>query len=142
MFESIKSWFEAMNEHSEHFDHKDEEAVHVALASLLYHIISVDNLQSDKEKHLFSSILREEFNLNSEQVISLYDQVKTLETDFHQDLATISEHLVKNPHLKMSFMEKLIHLMSVDGITEKELVIFNDAIKVVFPEIPNADDNF
>jgi uncharacterized tellurite resistance protein B-like protein len=142
MFESIKHWFEAMNEHSELFDHKDEEAVHIALASLLYHIISVDNLQSDKEKHLFREILVDEFNLTERQIVTLYDHVKTLKTDFHQDLKTISEHLTNNPQLRKSFMEKLIHLMSIDGVTDKELTIFNDAIKVVFPELKGSGEGF
>ena len=131
-----------MNEHSELFDHKDEEAVHVALASLLYHIISVDKLESDKEKHHFSSILKEEFNLTGAQVVSLYEQVKTLKTDFHEDLKTISEHLTNNPHLRMSFMEKLIHLMSIDGVSDNELAIFNDALNVVFPELQEVRSEF
>lgn len=131
-----------MDEHSELFDHTDEEAVHIALASLLYHIVSADKLESDKEKHLFSDILKEEFNLTSQQVIMLYDYARTLKTDFHEDLKTISEHLMKKPQLRMSFMEKLIHLMSLDGVSEKELVIFNDTIKVVFPELNNARSEF
>jgi len=135
MFESVRMWFKKLGEETHLFEHTEDETIHVSLASLLYHIISADNLESNKEKQVFSDILQKEFHLNEEQIGMLYQNVKTLQTDFHDDLKTINEHLIQNPHLRMIFMQKLIHLMSLDGVTDNELDIFHDAMVVVFPEL-------
>ena len=140
MFESVRKWLDSLEEQSKLFDHAEDEAIHIALASLLYHIISVDNLTSEKEKHKFSQILNDEFNLKPEQIASLYSYVKTLQTDIHDDLKTIKEHLKENPHIRMTLMQKLIHLMSLDGVTDGELDIFHDAMTVVFPELVDKSE--
>ncbi len=139
MFESLKTWLDSLEKESKLFNHADEESIHIALASLLYHIINSDNLPSEREKHKFSQILREEFGLADSQVSSLYHSVKNLKTDIHTDLKTIEEHLKDKPYLRMIFMQKLIQLISIDGVTSKEMDIFYDAMKVVFPEL--SDDN-
>ncbi len=107
----------------------------MALAHLLYHIISIDNLESDREKIKFSQIMKDEFDLNHDQVSHLYHYVESLNSDFHDDLTTINAHLVDNPHLRMEFMQKLIHMMSLDGVSSAELDVFYEAMKVIFPEL-------
>ena len=44
-------------------------------------IIAIDNIESKKEKHRFSTILQTEFKLNENQIAALYSYVKTLKTD-------------------------------------------------------------
>lgn len=139
MFESLRSWFNSLDQQCQLFDNADDESIHIALASLLYHIISADKLPSEREKHKFSLILQEEFGLSNHQVLSLYQYVQTLQTDFHDDLKTIDEHLQQKPYLRMTFMQKLIQLISVDGVTNSEMDIFNDAMNVVFPELGDRD---
>lgn len=135
MFESLKHWFESVEADSKLFNHPDEETVHVALASLLFHVISSDNVVSGKEKHEFCEILSKEFALNEEQVASLYTQVKTLKSDLSTDLATVNHYLKHNPQSRMLFMKKLNHLISLNGVTSEEMKIFYEAQKVVFPEL-------
>jgi uncharacterized tellurite resistance protein B-like protein len=135
MFESFKKWFNSLGNVASEFNHPDDEAIHVALASLLYHIISADNLASDKEKHKFFAILHDEFELTQQQVSSLYTFVKTLNTDLRRDLDTVNHYLRENPHVRMTFMSKLNQLIAVDGVKNSELEVFYDAMKVIFPEI-------
>jgi uncharacterized tellurite resistance protein B-like protein len=135
MFESLKAWFQSVDNDSKLFIHADEEAIHVALASLLYHIISSNYGESEKEKHEFSKILIEEFELNNKQVTSLYKQVKKLKSDLTNDLETVNHYLKRNPNSRMIFMKKLNHLISLDGMTSEELEIFYNAQRVLFPEI-------
>ncbi len=145
MFESLKHWLESLSSVTDSeslFKHPDDEAIHVALASLLYHIIAVDNHESEKEKHRFSTILKTEFKLTNEQIVSLYAYVKTLKTDIRTDLNTVNHYLKDKPVLRMNLMTKLNRLMSLDGINSKELEIFNDAMHVFFPEIKDADTEF
>ncbi len=142
MLESFKKWFESYDGEVSQFNHAEDETIHVALASLLYHIISADDLASDKEKHKFSSILHEEFNLDEEQVSHLYSFVKTLQTDLRSDLNTVNLYLKEKPHLRMDFMSKLNQLIAVDGVKTNELEIFHDAMKVIFPEVAEKVDQF
>ena len=73
MFESLTHWFDTLKSDSKLFDHADDEVLHSALASVLYHIISADQHAGAKEKHEFERILKQEFDLNNEQVAHLYD---------------------------------------------------------------------
>jgi uncharacterized tellurite resistance protein B-like protein len=135
MFEAYKNWLKASEQPQKLFDHNDDQAIHVALAHLLYHIISIDNLESEREKSKFSQIMKDEFDLNHDQVSHLYHYVEALNSNFHDDLETINSHLVDNPHLRMEFMQKLIHMMSLDGVSNEELDVFYEAMRVIFPEL-------
>ena len=145
MFESLKHWLESVHPEPKAeslFEHPEEEVIHVALASLLYHIISVDNVESSKEKHRFASIMKSSFDLNSDQAESLYDYVKTLESDLQSDLETVNHYLKQTPSLRMELMTKLNQLMALDGINSKELEIFNQATKVYFPDVNINESEF
>lgn len=142
MLESFKKWFESFDGEASQFKHTEDETVHVALASLLYHIISIDDLASDREKHKFSSILHEEFNITDEQAVHLYSFVKTLNTDLRSDLNTVNLYLKENPHLRMTFMSKLNQLIAIDGVKTSELEIFYDAMRVIFPEVAEKNTQF
>ena len=135
MFESLKHWFESLGKESKLFNHPDDEAVHIALASLLHHIISADNLESDKEMHKFSSILKEEFDLNEDQVNHLYQHTKATSGDLKSDLQTINEYLKDNPRLRMHFMEKINQLIDIDQVKDSELDVFYETMHVIFPNI-------
>ena len=135
MFESLKHWFDSLGKESKLFNHPEDEAVHIALASLLHHIISADNLEREKEKHKFSSILKDEFDLNENQINHLYEHTKATSSDLKSDLQVINEHLKDNPKLRMHFMEKINQLIDIDQVKESELDVFYETMHVVFPEI-------
>ncbi len=135
MFESIKHWFESTKNDSHLFDHGDQEAVHLALASVLHHTINANHHESKKELADFKHILKQEFDLSDEQVEYLHKTVESANSDFNQDLKTINQHLIDNPMVKKQFMEKLIHLISIDGVLDDELNDFYKALHVIFPEI-------
>ena len=137
MFESLKHWFENLP-HADHlFEHPEVEKIHVALASVLYHIITADQLASHNEMKKFQEILTNEFNMTSDQISTLYGYVKTLKSDLKTDLKTVEEYLKQNPALRMRFMGKLNQLICVDGTKNDEIEIFYDAMKVIFPEVEN-----
>jgi len=135
MFESLTHWFDSLEKESRLFNNAEEEALHSALASVLYHIISADNRVVSREKHNFATILKQECGLDDEQVSHLYEAAKASTSDPHTDLQTVSYYLKDNPGLRMSFMNKLNQLVDIDGIKDGELEIFYDALHLVFPEI-------
>ena len=137
MFESIKHWLESLDNKNSLFDHSDDESIHLALASVLYHVIQVDHRESRKELSEFSKVLRQEFALSDEQINYLHTAVESANSNFEEDLRTINEYLKDKPMVKMSFMQKLIKLISIDGVLDDELDDFNQALHVIFPEIKN-----
>jgi len=135
MFESIKHWFQATEKDSHLFDHGDDEALHLALASVLHHTINANHHESRKEVSNFKEILQDEFNLSEDQANYLHKSVESANSDFDNDLKVINEHFKDNPMVKKLFMEKLIHLISIDGVLEDEMNDFYQALHVIFPEI-------
>ncbi|MCK5662918.1 MAG: TerB family tellurite resistance protein [Thiotrichaceae bacterium] len=135
MFESLTHWFESLEKESKLFNDPEDEALHSALASVLYHMISTDNHVADKEKHKFVSILKQEFDLEDDQVNHLYLAAKSSTSDPHTDLETVNQHLKKNPLLRMNFMKKLNQLMDLDGVQGGELDIFYEALQLIFPDL-------
>ena len=139
MFESLTHWFDTLKNQSKLFDHRDDEILHSALASVLYHVISADQHVDAKEKHEFERILKQEFDLNDEQVDHLYRAAKGSTADLHGDLHTINFYLKHNPAVRMTFMRKLLQLVDVDGAHREELDLFYETLHEVFPEVKDLN---
>jgi len=135
MFTSLKHWLATLDKESQLFEHADSEVIHIALASLLYHIISADKVENSREKNEFKLIMTNEFKLSEQQTMALYRYVKTLKSDLKSDLLTVNYYLKDNPNLRMTLMRKLNQLIGVDGVDNEELNIFYEAMKVIFPDI-------
>jgi len=135
MFTSLKHWLATLDKEGQLFEHADSEVIHIALASLLYHIISADNVENSREKNEFKHIMANEFNLSEQQIMVLYRYVKTLKSDLKSDLLTVNDYLKDNPNLRMTLMRKLNQLISVDGVDNEELNIFYEAMTVIFPNV-------
>ena len=135
MFDSIKHWFDSLERESRLFEHSDDETLHCALASVLYHLLSADQHLGVREKHEFQRILKQEFKLNDDQVEHLYLAARGSAADFHSDLHTINFYLKHNPAVRMTFMRKLLQLIDADGVDPRELDIFYQTLHEVFPEV-------
>jgi uncharacterized tellurite resistance protein B-like protein len=135
MFESLTHWFDSLEKESKLFNDPEDEALHSALASVLYHIIDADKQVVSREKHKFATILKHEFDLNDEQIGHLYQAAKSSTSNPHADLQTVNHYLKQNPALRMNFMDKLNQLVDIDGVQDCELDIFYEALHLVFPEI-------
>lgn len=134
MFESVKAWLNAEHPHS--FKNHDDVRLHAALASLLFHIMDADHRRTTKEKHLFTEIMCEEFDLTPAQSDELYARAKTLQSDLKTDLDTVASFLKDTPTIRMGFMQKLNHMIHIDGVQTEELALFYQAMAAVFPDIP------
>ncbi len=135
MFNSLKHWLATLDDESQLFEHADSEVIHVALASVLYHIIRADKVEDSREVHQFELIMQNEFSLSDQQIKSLFTHVKNLKSDLKSDLLTVNEYLKNNPNLRMTFMSKLNQLIDVDGVDNEEIDIFYQAMKVIFPDV-------
>lgn len=138
MFDSLKHWFDSLKIESKLFEHADDEGLHAALASVLYHVIAADNHVDSREKHEFDRILKQEFDLDQDQVEHLYAAVKGSTADLHGDLHTINSYLKKNPVARMNFMQKLLQIVNIHGTHDGELQVFYEVLHEVFPEVKES----
>jgi uncharacterized tellurite resistance protein B-like protein len=135
MFDSLKHWFDSLAEESKLFEHPEDEVLHSALAAVLYHFVSANKQVDKREMHLFERIMKQEFDLQDNQIDHLYQAASQSTADWHSDLHTINGFLKTRPIMRMTFMKKLIQLVDVDGIQENELEAFYETLHEVFPEI-------
>lgn len=135
MFESLKHWLEEAHAQSRLFEHADDELLHVALASLLYRVISTDTVETAAEKREFSQILKHEFDLSDAQVAALHERVQSISCSLEDDLATIASHLKDKPTVRLNFMKMLSQMIAVSGVNEREMQLFYEAQQTLFPEI-------
>ena len=141
MFDTLKHWFESLTEDSKLFDHRDDEILHVALASVLYHLLSADPHGIDqRDRREFDRVMREELDLNQAQIDHLYAAARSSSADIHGDLHTIHFYLKHNPAVRMTFMRKLLQLVDVHGTHEPELALFYETLHEVFPEVKTLPD--
>ena len=143
MFESLKHWFETLKEGSHLFEHADDEALHAALASLLYQVIAADRHVGAREKREFGRILKQEFDLDAAQIDHLFESARVATGHPEEDLHIIAAHLKDKPAVRMIFMRKLMQLIDADGVQREEMVLFYSALHELFPEtdglIPGKD---
>ncbi len=135
MFESLTHWFDSLAEESKLFNDRNDETLHSALASVLYHIISADKKVVSKEKHQFARIMKQEFGLDDDQVRHLYEAAKSSSSDPQTDLHTVNHYLKQKPAVRLNFMRKLIQLVDINGTEDSELTVFYQTLHEVFPEI-------
>ena len=140
MFQSLTHWFESLAEESKLFTNNNDETLHSALASVLYHIISADKNVEVREKHQFCAILKQEFDLSDEQVDHLYRAAKSSSSDPQQDLHTVNKFLKQKPAVRLNFMRKLIRLVDIGGTHDSELALFYQTLHEVFPEIKQMSE--
>ena len=106
MFESLSHWLDALKQESRLFEHYEDEMLHSALASVLYHFINADQQVDAREKHEFERLLKQEFDLDDEQIEHLYQAAKATSADLKGDLHTLNIYLKHNPSVRMTFMRK------------------------------------
>jgi uncharacterized tellurite resistance protein B-like protein len=135
MFDSLKHWFDSLKQESLLFEHRDDEVLHSALASVLYHVISADQHVDARKKREFDRILKQELDLDDEQIDYLYRAAKASTADARGDLHTLDFYLKHNPAVRMTFMRKLLQLIDIEGVYPQELDVFFEALHEVFPEV-------
>lgn len=141
MFESLRHWLESIEDDSRLFRDAEDEALHSALASLLYHYIALDEHHSGKEKREFDRLMKQQLGLDQEQVDHLYQAAKVATSDLHDDLRTIASHLKDAPTARMRFMQQLLQLIDIHGAHSAELNLFYETLHEVFPELKDVGRN-
>ena len=112
-----------------------EKKIKRSVATLLAHIIKVDNRDIEKEAPLFCSMLGEDFGCNEEEAREFLKRIMTEEYDLDQHIDIIAQALRDDKLSKMHILEQLNHIIYSDTITEEDYKIFEKVKQKLFPEI-------
>ena len=112
-----------------------ENKIKRSVATLLAHIIKIDNRDIEKEAPLFCSMLGEDFGCNEEEAREFLKRIMTEEYDLDQHIDIIAQALKDDKLSKMHILEQLNHIIYSDTITEEDYKIFEKVKQKLFPEI-------
>lgn len=106
-----------------------------SVATLLAHIIKVDNRDVEKEIPLFCSLMGQNFECNKEEAAEFLKQAMHDDYDIDEHVEIINEALKDDKLSKMHILEQLNRIIYSDTITEVDYKIFEAIKKKLFPDI-------
>lgn len=109
-------------------DNKIKESV----ATLLAHIIKVDNRELTKEAPLFCDLLGKDFACTQEEAQSFLEDFMDREHDMDKHVAIIKEALCNDRISKFHLMEQLNHIIYSDRIKPEDYAFFEKIKKEFF----------
>jgi uncharacterized tellurite resistance protein B-like protein len=140
MFDSIKHWFESLEQRGRMFEHPENEALHVALASVFFHAVDAGEHPDARKKREFGRLLKQELGVDDDEVERLYRVARDATGSLRDDLHTVNHYLNQNQMVRLEFMRKLMQLIDVEGVEPQEMEIFFEALHEFFPEVKQLRD--
>jgi len=112
-----------------------EKKIKHSVATLLAHIIKIDQRDLEKEASLFCSIMGENFNCDEKEAIDFLKKSIQEEYDLDKHITVIHDALKDDKISKMHLLEQLNHIIYSDTISSEDYKIFEKVKKKLFPEI-------
>ena len=109
-------------------DNKIKESV----ATLLAHIIKVDNRDVEKEAPLFCNIMGKDFDCSTEEAKSYLVALMDKEYDMDKHIQIIKAALCEDRISRYHLMEQLNHIIYSDTIKPEDYAFFEKVKKELF----------
>jgi len=109
-----------------------ENKIKRSVATLLAHIIKMDNRDVEKAAPLFCRIMRNNFECNPEEAKEFLTHVMKEEYDLDTHLAVINDALCGDRLSKMHLMEEFNHIIYSDTITDQDYKEFEKIKEKLF----------
>ena len=103
-----------------------------SVATLLAHIIKVDQRDIKKEAPLFCKIMGEKFDCNAEEANNFLEEMMHKEYDLDRHVSIINKALCEDKLSKYHILEELNHIIYSDKITPEDYKIFEDIKNKLF----------
>lgn len=110
-----------------------EKKIKKSVATLLAHIIKMDNRDIEKETPLFCELMEMDFGCGPEEAKAFLKQTLQEEYDLDEHIAIINEALRDDQLSKMHILEQLNHIIYSDKITPKDYEEFEKIKKALLP---------
>lgn len=109
-------------------DNKIKESV----ATLLAHIIKVDNRDIEKEAPLFCDMMGQDFDCDKEEAKAFLTEFMGREHDMDRHVKIIKDALCEDKISKYHLMEQLNHIIHSDTIQSNDYLFFEKIQKELF----------
>ncbi|SFV64896.1 hypothetical protein MNB_SV-6-344 [hydrothermal vent metagenome] len=109
-----------------------EKTIKRSVATLLAHIIKIDNRDIEKEAPVFCRIMEKNFECNQEEAYDFLVSVMQEDYDLDEHISVISDALCGDQLSKMHLMEEINHIIYSDTITEQDYKEFEKIKEKLF----------
>ncbi len=109
-----------------------ENKIKKSVATLLAHIIKVDNRDVEKEAPLFCRLMGEDFNCKEEEAKLFLKQIIAEDYNLDEHLTVINHALSDNKLSKMHLLEQVNHIIYSDTIIPEDYKEFEKIKKALF----------
>ena len=106
--------------------HSNKKAIKNILAVLMIKVIYADTKITKKEQNAVLNFYKNEFGLNKEETIKIFNEVGHYETSFNEALLELQAILSGDSMAKAKALQHLNSIIICDGCTEEEYEIFED----------------
>lgn len=101
-----------------------ETKIKKSVATLLAHIIKIDNRDLEKETPLFCKLLGEDFGCNQMEAKELLEEALSEEYELNDHIDIINDALLDDKLSKMHILEQLNHMIYSDTIKSHDYEVF------------------
>ena len=109
-----------------------EKKIKKSVATLLAHIIKIDDRDIKKEAPLFCKLMETAFDCDSEDAEAFLKQTLEEEYDLDEHIAIINNALCDDKLSKMHILEQLNHIIYSDTITPNDYEEFEKIKQALF----------
>jgi len=109
-----------------------EKKIKKSVATLLAHIIKMDNRDVEKEAPLFCQLMGTDFDCDPEEAEAFLKQTMQEEYDLDEHLAIINDALCDDKLSKMHILEQVNHIIYSDTITPEDYEEFEKIKQALF----------
>lgn len=109
-----------------------ENKIKKSVATLLAHIIKIDQRDIEKEAPLFCKLMAMDFDCDSEEAEKFLRETLEQEYDLDEHIAIINNALCDDKLGKMHILEHLNHIIYSDTITPKDYKEFEKIKEALF----------
>ena len=97
-----------------------EKKIKRSVATLLAHMVKMDNRDIEKEAPLFCRIMNKNFECNDDEAYEFLKSVMVEDYDLDEHIKIINDALCGDQLSKMHLMEELNHIIYADKITDED----------------------
>jgi uncharacterized tellurite resistance protein B-like protein len=141
MFDNIRHWLHEMATKKHLFSENDNPLLRTSIAALLYHVIISGNEEDSRERKLFTRFFDEEFGLSEDKAAELYREAKRMNQDYTTCLQVINAELKDNTIEKKEVMEYINKIITLGGVKEEEIQLFEEAKRILFPDTIGSEQD-
>ena len=109
-----------------------ENKIKKSVATLLAHIIKIDDRDVEKESPLYCKLMEMDFGCTPEEAKKFLEEILQEEYDLDEHIAIINEALCDDKLSKMHILAQLNHIIYSDTITPKDYKEFEKIKKALF----------